>query len=1050
MPQDYIHIKGAREHNLKNVEITIPRDKLVVITGVSGSGKSSLAFDTIYAEGQRRYVESLSAYARQFLGRMDKPDVDYIEGLSPAISIDQKGVSHNPRSTVGTVTEIYDYLRLLFARVGVPHCPKCGSPVQRQTVSQIVDALMNLPEGSRITLLAPKVRRKKGEHKDILEAARKAGFVRIRVNGEILLLDETDNLNLNKQKWHYIELVVDRLIVRPDADLGRLAESVETGLREGDGVVEALPESGEALVFSERFACAKCGISLPEIEPRTFSFNSPHGACAECTGLGYRLAVDPGLVIPDRSLSLAQGAVTPWTHVGTSGAWYLSLMEAVAQANGFSAAVPVSQLTEEQINLILFGNGSRKITVSHRTGRGRTYSWDTTFEGVIPNLERRYKTTESDYARSRIERYMSARPCRVCQGRRLRPEALAVQVCGLGIMEVCAKNIGSAAQWIREIDPDLPLDAPPDTPGANGSSANDNGIAASENGSSANGHHAGATAAANGRNGKTAGELPAAAANGHRPRQTLSPRDKTIASQVLKEIDGRLKFLEGIGLDYVTMDRTAQTLSGGEAQRVRLATQIGSGLTGVLYVCDEPTVGLHPHDDHRLIATLTRLRDMGNTVLVVEHDEAMMRAADFIADLGPRAGEYGGQVVAAGPVADIENSPDSLTGAYLSGRKQVPTPSVRRPGNGLSLQVKGARENNLRNIDVEFPLGRLVCITGVSGSGKSSLVYQVLYKRLNQAINRGRDLPGDHDAVLGMEAVDKVVKIDQSPIGRTPRSNPATYTGAFTPIRELFANLPEARVRGYKPGRFSFNVKGGRCEACQGEGYNQIEMQFLPDVTVPCEICQGLRYNREALEVTLRGHSIAAVLNMTVDTALELFANFPRIRPKLETLRDVGLGYIRLGQPATTLSGGEAQRVKLATELSKRATGKTVYLLDEPTTGLSFEDCAALLGVLHRLVDAGNTVILIEHNLDVMKNSDWIIDLGPGAGDNGGELLAVGAPEEIAQHPQSITGQYLKAALQNARPAATANGAATEPAADATAAASPPKPRRRRTPAAVT
>ena len=1074
MPQDYIHIKGAREHNLKNVEITLPRDRLVVITGVSGSGKSSLAFDTIYAEGQRRYVESLSAYARQFLGRMDKPDVDYIEGLSPAISIDQKGVSHNPRSTVGTVTEIYDYLRLLFARVGVPHCPKCGSPVQRQTVSQIVDALMNLPEGSRITLLAPKVRRKKGEHKDILEAARKAGFVRIRVNGEILLLDETDNLNLNKQKWHYIELVVDRLIVRPDADLGRLAESVETGLREGDGVVEALPESGESLVFSERFACAKCGISLPEIEPRTFSFNSPHGACAECTGLGYRLAVDPGLVIPDRSLSLAQGAVTPWTHVGTSGAWYISLMEAVAQANGFSATVPVSQLTEEQLNLILFGNGSRKITVSHRTGRGRTYSWDTTFEGVIPNLERRYKTTESDYARSRIERYMSARTCRVCNGRRLRPEALAVQVCGLGIMEVCAKNIGSAAQWIREIDPDLPADAPPDTPGANGRSVNEIGSANNANG--ANGHHEPAAAVtatppANGRNGKGGNELPAAAANGHRPRQTLSSRDKTIANQVLKEIDGRLKFLEGIGLDYVTMDRTAQTLSGGEAQRVRLATQIGSGLTGVLYVCDEPTVGLHPHDDHRLIATLTRLRDMGNTVLVVEHDEAMMRAADFIADLGPRAGEYGGQVVAAGPVADIENSPDSLTGAYLSGRKQVPTPSVRRPGNGLSLQVKGARENNLRNIDVDFPLGRLVCITGVSGSGKSSLVYQVLYKRLNQAINRGRDLPGDHDAVLGMEAVDKVVKIDQSPIGRTPRSNPATYTGAFTPIRELFANLPEARVRGYKPGRFSFNVKGGRCEACQGEGYNQIEMQFLPDVTVPCEICQGLRYNREALEVTLRGHSIAAVLNMTVDTALELFANFPRIRPKLETLRDVGLGYIRLGQPATTLSGGEAQRVKLATELSKRATGKTVYLLDEPTTGLSFEDCAALLGVLHRLVDAGNTVILIEHNLDVMKNSDWIIDLGPGAGDKGGELLAVGAPEEIAQHPHSITGQYLKAAL-GARPAATTNGAsaASEPAAaaepptapakaarngkakapaDAADNASPPKPRRRRSPAAA-
>ena len=1009
MPQDFIHVKGAREHNLKNIEITVPRDKLVVITGVSGSGKSSLAFDTIYAEGQRRYVESLSAYARQFLGRMDKPDVDYIEGLSPAISIDQKGVSHNPRSTVGTVTEIYDYLRLLFARVGVPHCPKCDSPVARQTVSQIVDSIMSLEEGSRITLLAPKIRRKKGEHKDVLEAARRAGFVRIRVNGEIQMLEETDNLNLNKNKWHYIELVVDRIIVRPETEMARVAESVETCLREGEGVVEVLRESAdggdsETLVFSEQFACAKCNVSLPEIEPRTFSFNSPHGACSECTGLGYKLAVDPELVIPNKNLTLSQGAITPWVRVGTSGAWYISLMEAVAEANGFSAKVPVREMDPEHIDLILYGNGQQKVTVSHRTHRGRTYSWDTNFEGVIPNLERRYRTTESDYARSQIERYMSARPCRSCGGKRLRPEALSVRVCGLGIMDVCAKNIGAAAEWVEQIDPDseynlngtsLVAAALADRAGTNGTT-------------SANGHKNGRrNGSKNGRkssrNGKTAAP------------QMLSTRDKTIANQVLKEIDGRLKFLIGIGLDYVTMDRTAQTLSGGEAQRVRLATQIGSGLTGVLYVCDEPTVGLHPHDDQRLINTLTRLRDMGNTVLVVEHDEAMMRSADFIADLGPRAGEHGGQVVAVGTVKEIENSEGSLTGQYLSGRKQVPVPQERREGNGLSLTVTGARENNLQGIDVEFPLGRLVCITGVSGSGKSSLVYEILYKKLNQRINNGRDLPGKHDDLLGVEGVDKVVKIDQSPIGRTPRSNPATYTGAFTPIRELFANLPESRVRGYKPGRFSFNVKGGRCEACQGEGYNQIEMQFLPDVTVPCEICHGLRYNREALEVTMRGKHIADVLNMTVDTALEFFINFPRISPKLKTLRDVGLGYIRLGQPATTLSGGEAQRVKLATELSKRATGKTVYLLDEPTTGLSFEDCAALLGVLHRLVDAGNTVILIEHNIDVMKNADWLIDLGPGAGDKGGELIATGTPEELAEHASSVTAPYLRAALDQTR-----------------------------------
>ena len=973
MPQDFIHVKGAREHNLKNIEITIPRDKLVVITGVSGSGKSSLAFDTIYAEGQRRYVESLSAYARQFLGRMDKPDVDYIEGLSPAISIDQKGVSHNPRSTVGTVTEIYDYLRLLFARVGLPHCPKCGRPVERQTISQIVDSIMKLEEGSRITLMAPKIRRKKGEHKDVFESARQSGFVRVRVNGDILMLEEMGGLELDRKKWHYIELVVDRLIIRPETEISRVAESVETALREGDGVVEAHIEGGETLVFSEQFACTKCNTSLPEIEPRTFSFNSPHGACSDCTGLGFKLSLDPNLIISNKELSLSQGAIAPWTRGGPSSSWYISLMESVAKANGFSSTTPVKELSQKQIDLILYGNDEKKVTVRHRTGRGQTYEWDTNFEGVIPNLERRYKKTESDYMRTQIERYMSARPCPSCDGKRLRPEALAVQVCGLSIMDVCAKNIGQAAEWIRDIDPD---------------------------------------------------------ATGPHTNQVLTTREKTIANQVLKEIEGRVNFLEGIGLDYVTMDRTARTLSGGEAQRVRLATQIGSGLTGVLYVCDEPTVGLHPHDDHRLINTLLRLKDLGNTVIVVEHDEAMMRAADFIADLGPGAGEHGGEVVATGTVAEIEANPDSLTGAYLSGRKVVPYPEKRRKGNGQSIKIKGAKENNLKNIDVTFPLGRLVSVTGVSGSGKSSLVYEILYKRLNQVINKGRDLPGEHRDIVGVEGVDKVVNIDQSPIGRTPRSNPATYTGAFTPIRDLFASLPEAKVRGYAAGRFSFNVKGGRCEACQGEGYNQIEMQFLPDVTVPCEICQGARYNREALEVTLRGKNIAEILDMTVSQALEFFINFPRIKPKLETMCDVGLGYIKLGQPATTLSGGEAQRVKLATELSKRATGKTIYLLDEPTTGLSFSDTAALLGVLHRLVDTGNTVILIEHNLDVIKNSDWLLDLGPGAGDKGGELIATGTPEQMADNPKSFTGIYLKNLLTSSGRGANSSKAKAKTAAE--------------------
>ena len=981
MPQDFIYVKGAREHNLKNVEVTIPRDKLVVITGVSGSGKSSLAFDTIYAEGQRRYVESLSAYARQFLGRMDKPDVDYIEGLSPAISIDQKGVSHNPRSTVGTVTEIYDYLRLLFARVGQPHCPKCGRPVERQTVQQIVDAILSLPEDSRVTLLAPKVRRKKGEHKDVFEAARRAGFVRIRVNSEILMLDETDNLNLNKQKWHYIELVVDRLVIRPDTEHSRVSESVETALREGDGVLQALRqprEEGakeEELVFSEQFACVRCGTGLSEIEPRTFSFNSPHGACPQCTGLGYKLEVDPNLVIPNKNLSLLDGAVAAWSRAGASSGWYVSMMESVARAHDFSPQVPVKDLDEEHLKVVLYGNKSRKVTVRHRTHNGRVYNWETRFEGVIHNLERRYRETDSDHTRQEIERYMTARPCQACRGQRLKPEALGVKVCGLGIMDVTAMNIAQGVEWVRSIDPDSDMNAE----------------------LNASGGHTG---------------------------QVLARREKSIANQILKEIEGRLHFLEGIGLDYVTMNRTARTLSGGEAQRVRLATQIGSGLTGVLYVCDEPTVGLHPHDDHRLINTLTRLRDMGNTVIVVEHDEAMMRAADFIVDLGPGAGEHGGHVVATGVIDEVMDNPASLTGQYLSGAKEIPMPESRRAGSGEVITVSGARENNLKDIEVSVPLGVLACVTGVSGSGKSTLIYDILYKSLAQTLNRARDYPGDHDAVTGVENIDKVVNIDQSPIGRTPRSNPATYTGAFTPIRELFASLPEARVRGYKPGRFSFNVKGGRCEACQGEGYNQIEMQFLPDVTVPCEICQGRRYNREAMEVTLRDKSIADVLDMTVDQALEFFWNFPRIRPKLETLRDVGLGYIRLGQPATTLSGGEAQRVKLATELAKRATGKTLYLMDEPTTGLSFEDCAALLRVLHRLVDNRNTIVLIEHNLDLIKNADWIIDLGPGAGDKGGHLIATGTPEQLAQNPESHTGRYLRPLLESGRRAALTVAAA--------------------------
>ena len=975
MPLENIVVRGAREHNLKNVDVTIPRNKLVVITGVSGSGKSSLAFDTIYAEGQRRYVESLSAYARQFLGRMDKPDVDYIEGLSPAISIDQKGVSHNPRSTVGTVTEVYDYLRLLFARVGHPHCYKCGRPVQRQAVQQMVDAILALPEGNRIQIMAPMVRRRKGEHKEVFEEARKAGFVRVRVNGEVRDLSET--FDLDKQKWHTIEIVVDRLVIGDSAESGRVTDSVETAVKMAGGVVLVSVAGGEEMLFSEQFACVHCNISLGEMEPRTFSFNNPHGACPTCMGIGYRLEVDPDLVIPNRDLSLAQGAVQPWTRAGSSSPWLHSLLESLADAYGFSTRVPVKKLSKKRLDLILYGNQGKRITMRHNTLKGKTYEWDTTFEGVVNNLERRYRSTESDYIRSEIERYMTSRPCHSCEGRRLKPEALSVAVCGLNIMEVTDKSIAQSLEWIQAI-------------GGEVAGAGDS----------------------------TDGARPARARKRSREShpEVLSEREMAIASQILKEIESRLHFLVNIGLEYLTLSRTARTLSGGEAQRIRLATQIGSGLMGVLYVCDEPTVGLHPVDDARLIQTLQHLRDLGNTVLIVEHDEAIMRAADHIVDLGPGAGEHGGHVVATGPIGAIMDARDSITGQYLSGRRRIPVPEHRRPSNGQHITIKGARQNNLKNIDVRIPLGMFVCIAGVSGSGKSTLIYEVLYKKLAQLLYKAKDRPGDFDGIEGVEQIDKVVNIDQSPIGRTPRSNPATYTGTFTPIRELFAAIPEARVRGYKPGRFSFNVKGGRCEACTGDGYINIEMQFLPDVTVPCEVCRGKRYNREALEIAFKGKNIADVLDMTVTEALEFFVNIPRVRNRLQTMYDVGLGYIRLGQPATTLSGGEAQRVKLSTELSKKATGKTTYILDEPTTGLSFEDCGHLLRVLHRLVDAGNNVVLIEHHLDLIKNADWIIDLGPGAGEKGGYVIAEGTPEQVAMVEHSYTGQYLKRHLGLAEP----------------------------------
>jgi excinuclease ABC subunit A len=967
MPSDRLVVRGAREHNLKNLDVEMPRDRLIVITGLSGSGKSSLAFDTIYAEGQRRYVESLSAYARQFLGQMEKPDVDQIDGLSPAISIDQKGASRNPRSTVGTVTEIYDYLRLLFARIGRMHCPICGREITRQTVQQIVDRVYELPEGTRIMVLAPLVRDRKGEHEKVLAGARQAGFVRVRVDGEIRDLDE--KIQLEKTYKHSIEVVVDRLVVRtgtPEGeggerpDASRLADSIETALRMAEGTVLVhlpdAPAREQDRVFSERYACPEHGGSFEEPAPRNFSFNSPHGACPDCTGLGSRLEIDPDRVLPDRQLSLAEGAILPWRRMVATESWFSKILDAVAEHYGFRTDLPIAQLTDEALRILLHGNGGERINVRYRSRNGNTHTFRSTFEGILPNLERRYRETGSEAMRAEIERYMTTRPCPTCGGMRLKPESLAVTVADSNIIETTQLSVTDAMAWFGALS---------------------------------------------GR---------------------LNARENQIARQVLKEIRSRLGFLVDVGLDYLTVDRASGTLSGGEAQRIRLATQIGSSLMGVLYILDEPSIGLHQRDNARLIATLERLRDLGNTLIVVEHDEDTIRSADWVVDIGPAAGEHGGELIHSGPLQQLLDNERSITAAYLRGERSVPVPARRRNGNGGWLTVRGARENNLRQIDVSFPLGRFVTVTGVSGSGKSSLVSQILYPALAAQIWGARERPGAHDGIDGIEQIDKVIQIDQSPIGRTPRSNPATYTGLWTPLRELLAAVPEARLRGYGPGRFSFNVKGGRCEACQGAGIVQIEMHFLPDVYVACEVCKGKRYNRETLEIHYKGRNVAEILEMTVDEALAFFDVVPSIRNRLQTLHDVGMGYIHLGQPATTLSGGEAQRVKLATELAKRATGKTFYILDEPTTGLHFDDVSRLLQVLSRLVDAGNTVIVIEHNLDVIKTADWVIDLGPEGGAAGGDLVAVGTPEEIVGIDASHTGHHLRPVLDRQRRMASIDG----------------------------
>jgi excinuclease ABC subunit A len=969
MPSNVIRVVGAREHNLKNITVEIPRDKLVVITGLSGSGKSSLAFDTIFAEGQRRYVESLSAYARQFLGQMQKPDVDYIEGLSPAVSIDQKGTSHNPRSTVGTVTEIYDFLRLLFARVGIPHCPVCGREVVKQSAQEIVDAIEALPESGRILILAPVVRGRKGTYQAVFEEIRKAGFVRARVDGTVYSLDE--EISLDRYKIHTIEAVVDRLVVSGSGSeeerksaRTRLTDSVETALKFGDGylTVQVLtppsplpPETGMDkgggdLHFSEHLACPEHGISIPEIEPRTFSFNTPHGACPDCQGLGNKLEIDPERVVdPERSLSEGALITMEWNNLREDMGYYWQLLDATARHYHIDLNAPFGALSPEKQNIILYGTKGEKVTVHYHNREGRQAVFDTAYEGVIPNLERRYRETQSEYIRSKITEYMTDRPCPTCQGKRLRPEAIAVTVDNINIIEVTAWPINRTLEWIE----------------------------------------------------KLAGEST-----------PFTAREQAISERILKEIRSRLGFLVNVGLDYLTLNRSAGSLSGGEAQRIRLATQVGSRLVGVLYVLDEPSIGLHPRDNGRLLNTLRGLRDLGNTVLVVEHDDETIRTADWIIDLGLGAGEHGGHIIAEGKPADIMAHPKSLTGAYLSGRKQIPVPKKRRTGNGKHLTVVGARANNLKDLTIHIPLGKLVCITGVSGSGKSTLMTDVLYNALAARLHGAHTQPGDHDRIEGLEHIDKIINIDQSPIGRTPRSNPGTYTSLFDEIRKLFAELPESKVRGYKPGRFSFNVHGGRCEACQGQGQLRIEMQFLPDIYVPCDVCHGTRFNRETLQVRFKGLSIADVLDTTVEKGLELFAAFPAMVSKLKTLSEVGLGYIKIGQPATTLSGGEAQRVKLSRELSRRATGRTLYVLDEPSVGLHAADVHKLIEVLQRLVEAGNSVLIIEHNPDIVKVADWIIDLGPEGGDLGGRLVAEGTPEEVCAMPESYTGQFLKGHLQ--------------------------------------
>ncbi len=947
--QDKISIRGARQHNLKNIDIDLPRNKLIVMTGLSGSGKSSLAFDTIYAEGQRRYVESLSAYARQFIGLMDKPDVDKIEGLSPAISIDQKSASHNPRSTVGTVTEIYDYMRLLWARIGVPHCPVCGKKIQGQTIASMVEQLLNIKTGTKILLFAPFIKDQKGEHKAIFEQIKKAGFARVRVDKTVMDLNEAQNLNLDKQKKHTIDVVVDRLVVSPE-DKGRISESLEKALDLGDGLAMAAKMEGDKLgqdiILSQKFACPDGHIQLSELDPRDFSFNSPHGACTECKGLGTKLTVEPDLVIPNQRLTLAEGAVRPWSKTTSRLSWYSRILQAVATEYGFSISVPVKDLPKKYLDIILHGTGDKKVKVSGEFAtREGDYEMMTVFEGVVPNLERRYRETDSDYMRSEIENYMRIRKCPSCQGLRLRPEVLGVKVGDKGIVEVSGCNIEAASNFFTGLN------------------------------------------------------------------KGLNQKDSAIAKQVLKEINARLSFLLNVGLSYLSLDRAADTLSGGEAQRIRLATQIGSGLTGVLYILDEPSIGLHQRDNSRLLQTLKDLRDLGNTVIVVEHDEETIREADWVVDIGPGAGKHGGELVAEGTPEQVQKNPKSLTGQYLSGKEFVEVSKKRRPGNGRKLSIVGAEEFNLKNINVDIPLGKFVCVTGVSGSGKSTLFHDILARALYKYFYNSKEEPGKHKKILGVEHIDKIINIDQSPIGRTPRSNPATYTGLFAPIRDLFADTKEARMRGYKAGRFSFNVKGGRCEKCAGDGVIKVEMNFLPDVYITCEECNGKRYNAQALEIHYKSKTISDVLEMTVDEARTFFASLPQIHKKLDTLSQVGLGYMRLGQNATTVSGGEAQRIKLATELSRASTGRTLYLLDEPTTGLHFADVKRLVSVLNKLVDKGNTVVVIEHNLDMIKTSDWLIDLGPEGGDKGGTLVGVGTPEDIAKIKSSYTGQYLKKVL---------------------------------------